>query len=203
MFYLSKSEQVAVVVLLALLVAGAGVLAYSRGHRSAGTEAGPLFLEAPPAGGDDSGLMVHVSGAVRIPGLYRLPAGSRLADALAQAGGTMPDADVDALNLAALLEDGARLHVPSRDQPSRAAATQTRPNPAAHEGPRLTSLNTATAEELERLPGIGPVYAERIIAYREQLRREEGRGFRSVDELLNVPGIGPRRLAGLRDYAIP
>jgi competence protein ComEA len=67
----------------------------------------------------------------------------------------------------------------------------------------LLSLNTATKEQLLGLPGIGPVYAGSIIAYREQLRREEGRGFRSVDELLNVPGIGPRRLAGLRDRVVP
>jgi len=197
MFYLSRSEQVAVVVLLALLVAGAGVLAYTRGQRSAWAEPGPLFVEAPA--GDDASrpLLVHVSGAVRLPGVYEVPAGARVADALGRAGGTTPEADVAALDLAAELEDGERLHVPTQQQAGRK-----RPDPAP-ERAGLISLNSATKEQLDSLPGIGPVYAERIIAYREQLRREEGRGFRSTDELLNVPGIGPRRLAALRDYVVP
>jgi len=138
MFYLSKSEQVAVVVLIALLVAGAGVLAYTRGQQAAPAEPGPLFVEAPAR----------------------------------------------ALRAAPAEEPGG----PGAAAPSRA---------------RLLSLNAATKEQLQGLPGIGPVYAEGIITYRERLRREEGRGFRSIDELLNVPGIGPRRLVGLRDYVVP
>lgn len=198
MFYLSRSEQVAVVVLLALLIAGAGVLAYTRGQRSAWAEPGPLFVEAPAGEGRSRALLVHVSGAVRLPGVYELPAGARVADALGRAGGTTPEADVAALNLAAELEDGGRLHVPTQEQAERG-----RQEPTAGDRAGLISLNTATKEQLDSLPGIGPVYAERIIAYREQLRREEGRGFRSIDELLNVPGIGPRRLAALRDYVVP
>ena len=197
MFYLSRSEQVAVVVLLALLVAGAGVLAYTRGQRSAWAEPGPLFVEAPARDDPARPLLVHVSGAVRLPGVYEVPAGARVADALGRAGGTTPEADVAALDLAAELEDGERLHVPTQQQ-----AERKRPDPAP-ERAGLISLNSATKEQLDSLPGIGPVYAERIIAYREQLRREEGRGFRSTDELLNVPGIGPRRLAALRDYVVP
>lgn len=203
MFYLSRSEQVAVVVLLALLVAGAGVLAYTRGQRSAWAEPGPLFVEAPERDDRSRALLVHVSGAVRLPGVYEVPAGARVADALGRAGGTTPEADVAALNLAAELEDGVRLHVPTQEQAGDLQAERRRQDPTPRDRAGLISLNTATKEQLDSLPGIGPVYAERIIAYREQLRREEGRGFRSIDELLNVPGIGPRRLAALRDYVVP
>ena len=203
MFYLSRSEQVAVVVLIVLLVAGAGVLAYTRGHRSAWAEPGQLLVE-PPAGDDQSrALVVHVSGAVRLPGIYHLPADSRVADALERAGGTTPDANLDALNLASQLDDGARLHVPAQGEHEGLEGVQGRARPAVGGRAGVISLNTATKEQLESLPGIGRVYAEGIITYREQLRREEGRGFRSIDELLNVPGIGPRRFAGLRDRVVP
>jgi len=200
MFYLSKSEQVAVVVLIALLVAGAGVLAYTRGQRA---EPGPLFLEAPARDDQSRALVVYVSGAVRLPGIYQLPVDSRVADALERAGGTTLDANVDALNLAAQLDDGARLHVPAQGETEGLEGVQEKAPLAVSGRAGVISLNTATKEQLESLPGIGRVYAEGIITYREQLRREEGRGFRSIDELLNVPGIGPRRLAGLRDRVVP
>ena len=203
MFYLSRSEQVAVVVLLALLVAGAGVFAYARGQRSARAAPGPLFVEAPTRDDQSRALVVHVSGAVRLPGIYQLPVDSRVADALGRAGGTTPDANVDTLDLAAQLDDGARLHVPTRGETAGPEGVQEKAHPTVRDRAGVISLNTATKEQLESLPGIGPVYAEGILTYREQLRREEGRGFRSVDELLNVPGIGPRRLAGLRDHVVP
>lgn len=131
---------------------------------------------------------VHAAGAVATPGLYRLPVGARVADLLSAAGGPTPDADLDQLNLAAPLNDGERVLVPRRgevvDAPVGAAAA----SPTAK-----VDLNTATAEQLDQLPGIGPATAEAIIRHRETHGR-----FRSVTDLLEVRGIGEAKLEQLR-----
>lgn len=136
-------------------------------------------------------LVVHVAGAVARPGLVRVPAGARVADAIAAAGGTVEGADLDRLNLAATLADGSRLYVPFAGRPVPPDET-----PAGAEGggaSTVVDLNTATAAELESLPGIGPATARAIIEHRQRHGR-----FRSVDELLAVRGIGPAKLAQIR-----
>ena len=139
---------------------------------------------------------VHVAGQVANPGVYAVPAGGRVADAVVAAGGTGPEADVEQLNLAARLSDGERIYVPRKGEPPPVAA----PAPAAAAGARPgaapagpVDLNTATAEQLEALPGVGPATSKAILAY----RASHGR-FRSVTELLEVPGIGPTKLEALR-----
>lgn len=133
-------------------------------------------------------LYVHVLGAVSKPGLYVLRSQARLVDAVAAAGGTTEDADLTAVNLARPLSDGEQIVVP-------AVGDQVAPDaPAAPGGDGRIDLNTADQAALESLPRIGPALAERIIAWRE----ENGR-FRSVDDLLAVPGIGEKLLDGLRD----
>ncbi len=138
-------------------------------------------------------LVVHVAGAVRRPGLYRLADGARVADALARAGGTTRKASVEALNLAAPLADGQQVLVPRQSavagSPSGGATT----TPA---GP--VSLSAATLEDLDTLPGVGPITAQKILDY----RTAHG-AFRSVDELDSVPGIGPARIETLRDLVVP
>ena len=125
-------------------------------------------------------LAVHVSGAVAEPDvLYYLPEGSRVADALETAGGALPEADLSRLNLAALLRDGQKIQVPLREE-------------AGESGP--LNLNLATAEELERLPGIGAALAGRIVSYREKYGP-----FAEVEDLLNVSGIGEKLLAAIED----
>jgi competence protein ComEA len=141
-------------------------------------------------------LIVDVVGAVRRPGLYRLAEGSRIADAVSRAGGTTPRADLDSVNLAAPLADGEQVVVPRKITGAGAAASRTVPRAAATAGP--VSLSTATLDELDALPGVGPVTAEKILDY----RTEHG-AFRSVDELDAVPGIGPARLDELRDLVVP
>jgi competence protein ComEA len=139
-------------------------------------------------------VVAHVAGAVARPGLYRLGGTPRIADAIDAAGGPAPDADLDAVNLAAPVADGERVYLPRRGElpPPLAAAGATAVSAGGGVGGPL-DLNTATEEQLEALPGIGPATAAAIVSY----RREHGR-FGSVDELLEVRGIGEAKLAELR-----
>jgi len=153
---------------------------------------------APPAGTSPTTAMpgpvvVYVAGAVARPGVYPVGGGARVADAVGAAGGTTPDADLDPLNLAARLSDGDRVFVPHKGQTPPAVLG---PGPAGDgsvsSGP--VNLNTATAEQLDALSGVGPATAHAIITWREQHGR-----FRSVQDLLQVRGIGPAKLEALRD----
>jgi competence protein ComEA len=142
---------------------------------------------------DGGRVTVHVAGAVRRPGLYRLPAGARIDDALRRAGGPGRRADLTAVNLATKLEDGRQVLVPERPTAtSRAAPSMESPAPAGAGPNAPVNLNAATIEQLDTLDGVGPGIAQRIIDYREQ----HG-SFRRVEELAEVPGIGPKRLAAL------
>jgi competence protein ComEA len=132
-------------------------------------------------------LVVHVAGAVRRPGLYRLAEGKRVADAVARAGGAAASADTAAINLAAPLADGMQVLVPRRVPGTAGKPTTARP-----------SLSSASVEELDALPGIGPVTAQKIVDY----RAAHG-GFRSVEDLDAIPGIGPARVEQLRDLVSP
>lgn len=136
-------------------------------------------------------LVVHVAGAVRRPGLYRLREGARIADAVARAGGAARRAELSAVNLAAPLVDGAQVLVPLRGPNGSPLGG----GPAAA-GP--VSLGSATVEQLDELPGVGPVTAQKIVDY----RAEHG-PFRSVDDLDAIPGIGPARLEQIRDLVTP
>jgi len=139
-------------------------------------------------------LRIHVAGAVAHPGIVELAPGARVAQAIEAAGGTLEGANADSLNLAAALEDGAQVRVPwLAPTPGELISG---PTPGAAEAPgALLNLNTATLAELDRLPGIGPSLAKEILAY-----REAHGAFASVDDLLLVPGIGPAKLAALRDW---
>jgi competence protein ComEA len=141
-------------------------------------------------------LVIDVAGAVRRPGLYRLRSGSRIDDAIAAAGGATAKAQLDAVNLAAPIADGEQVVVPGRGAAGLAAAASP---PAAGSSPSAPlDLNTATAEQLDSLPGIGPVTAQKILDY-----RQEHGAFHSVAELEGVPGIGAGRLAQLKGLVIP
>lgn len=141
-----------------------------------------------------AGVVVHVAGAVVRPGLVRLAAGARVADAVDAAGGLRPDADLDRLNLAAPLSDGQRVWVPIVGQDAPPEVDPGGGSPSAGTGaPAVVDLNTATASELESLPGVGPATAQAILDQRRRVGR-----FRSVDDLLDVRGIGPSKLAALR-----
>lgn len=163
---------------------------------------------ASPGAGERSKaarIYVHVAGAVRRPGLYRVPSRSRVAVAIERAGGPTRKADLAGVNLAAALEDGQQVIVPRRGAGGPVAATGAGPADAgASAGPAATgagaqiSLATATAEQLDGLDGIGPTLAKRIIEYRD------GKGgFRSVAQLREVEGIGPKRFETLKQSVRP
>jgi competence protein ComEA len=142
-------------------------------------------------------VFVHVVGRVRRPGVYELHEGDRVIDAIRAAGGAKQDADLRSINLAALLADGEQIIVWKRGAPGDPFPVS---GPAGSSGssgaggpPALINVNTATLDQLESLPGIGPALGQRIIDYREQHGP-----FASVDDLLNVSGIGDQRLADLR-----
>ena len=139
-------------------------------------------------------VVVHVVGAVHRAGLYRLADGSRIADAVKRAGGATPKANLELVNLAAPLVDGAQVVVPRRAATPTAASTSDSPGAPAVK----VSLNRASAEELDALPGVGPTTAQKILAY-----RQEHGAIGSVDELDAIPGIGPARLEQLRELVTP
>jgi competence protein ComEA len=176
----------------ALLVAAAALALLAVAGRwlaGAGTAGGePAAALVPERQAAAPALVVHVAGAVRRPGLYRLAEGKRVADAVARAGGATAPADTASINLAAPLADGMQVVVPRR---ARGAAAGT------GVGGRV-SLSSATAAELDALPGIGPVTAQKILDH----RMAHG-GFRSVDDLDAIPGIGPARIEQLRELVSP
>jgi competence protein ComEA len=141
-------------------------------------------------------LRIHVAGAVRQPGVYSLPAGSLVAQAIEAAGGPADSAWLDAINLAERVLDGDQVRVPylvaTGAEPPSPAATSSPGTPAPP-----VNLNTASASELDRLPGIGPSLAQEIIDY-----REAHGAFGSVEDLLSVPGIGPAKLEAIRDMVL-
>jgi len=149
-----------------------------------GEESGGGDFELSGQAGD---VVVDVTGAVGRPGVYRLPAGSRVTDAVERAGGAAPKAELEAVNLAARLADGQQVVVPERGPSGAAALTPG----AVEEGP--ISLGTATVEQLDTIDGIGPVTAEGIVEFREQRG-----GLSSVDQLDQISGIGPATMEALR-----
>ncbi len=179
-----RSDQMALAGLAAaLMLAGGAVI-------RAGRAAGPPLVSEPSA---PAQISVHVAGEVVWPGLYVLPSGARLQDAVRAAHGPTIVADLRRVNLAALLRDGDRVVVPRIVQPPYppvGGGHRERPasvRPAGGEGAPAVNVNTATAADLERLPGVGPVLARRIVEHRE------ARGlFRRLDDLLEVQGIGPK-----------
>ncbi|GGQ63722.1 hypothetical protein GCM10010280_07460 [Streptomyces pilosus] len=181
------------------------VRAADPGEERTGTADGPppARAAAPAGSGGPAAaeIVVDVGGKVREPGIHRLPAGSRVEDALRAAGGVRPGTRTDALNRARFLVDGEQLVVGAPAPPGAgAAAPGSAPGAATAAGGPVApvSLGTATLDQLDSLPGVGPVLAQHIIDYRTQ-----NGGFRSVDELREVNGIGERRFADLRDLVRP
>lgn len=153
-----------------------------------------------PQNGD---IQIHVVGAVEKPGVYTLPINSRVVDAVAAAGGSLPLADLEGINMAQTLLDAEQVLIPRRviSRPRVTVAPRLQPKPrtsttviAPESTSRVVNINTATASQLETLTGVGPATARAIISY----RTSKG-SFSKVEDLLNVPGIGPSKLAAMRN----
>ncbi|HEX2177933.1 MAG TPA: ComEA family DNA-binding protein [Actinomycetota bacterium] len=190
----SRSE-IALIVLLGIAVVGAGLVVIVRSsdppappvERVAAT---PQQAEASPSPAGQ--VVVHVSGQVTAPGVYELPAGSRVQDAIGAAGGALGEADANALNLAAVVADGQKITVP---KPGEAAPEAGDGAAAAAAGaPAKVNLNHATQAQLEELPGVGPVLAQRILTHRQTKGR-----FTSPRQLLEVSGFGPKKYESVKD----
>jgi competence protein ComEA len=191
---LSRGELIGIVVLVVVTLAGAGFW-YVRSLPRPVEVRAQVAPPVPAPGGSPSPevapVLVDVAGWVRRPGVYRLPASARVIDALDAAGGARPGAELQALNLAAPLVDGTQILVPRQGEAPPAPA----PGAVAGAVPgALVNVNTATAAELETLPGIGEVTAQAIIDH-----RTENGPFTSVDQLLDVTGIGDVTLENIRD----
>jgi competence protein ComEA len=190
-------------VLALVLVVGARFVV--RAGSAAGPGAPPIIGSAGAGAGGGAApavaakLVVYVVGAVRRPGVYRLAEGMRVEDAVLRAGGTTPKADLIGVNLAAPLADGEQVLVPARLPPAVAAAEGVVGSVGGGSVPAgPVQLSVATVEQLDTLPGIGPVTAQKIVDY----RTTHG-AFRSVDALDDVPGIGPSRVEQLRGLVVP
>jgi competence protein ComEA len=194
---LSRSQLVVYgAVAVALLLVGARALKADGGPATAAAggaaaEGAPTAALSVDGGGGD--IVVDVSGAVRRPGVYRMPSGSRVIDAMKRAGGATPGAVVEAINRAARLTDGQQVVVPARGAAAAATAASA---PATAAGP--ISLGSATVEQLDTIDGIGPVTAQKIVEYRDQ----HG-GLSSVEQLDQVSGIGPATMESLRSRIQP
>lgn len=183
---LAAAGSLALILLAGRFVLGAGTTTVAPLPSPPAETAGVTGLEA-------ARVVVDVVGAVRRPGLYRLEQGSRIADAVARAGGATGRADLAQVNLAAPLADGEQVVVPKRGVAGASVGTG---GTGTASGP--VHLSTATLDQLDSLPGIGPVTAQKILDY----RAKHG-AFSSVDELDAVPGIGPSRMDQLRDLVAP
>jgi competence protein ComEA len=191
-------------VVIWIAAAAVGVFALMRLTGSGGDETGePVRVDRSPGqsagvtrgGAERAGVYVHVAGAVRRPGLVRVPAGARVAEAVLRAGGPGRGADLTGVNLAALVEDGQQVVVPKAGaMPGGTGGTAGTPGSAEVK----PSLGSATVEQLDEIDGIGPTLAERIVEY-----RTENGGFSSLDELQDVDGIGEKRLETLREALQP
>lgn len=216
MLFLTREQRIVVALAVTALLVFSGGLLFQR-VRTASRANEPLFVESPLAAtAKPDSLLVHVAGCVKRPGVYRLNFGSRVQDALAAAGGVGEQGDPHQLNLAAYLNDGEKIEVPSRNHEGAATApalperspvsasgktarvvpgpdTPSKPSPewlARHK----VNLNRAGLSQLAMLPGIGPGLAQRILDYRKQRGR-----FSSVEDLKNVSGIGAKRFSALKD----
>ncbi|MCX7919894.1 MAG: helix-hairpin-helix domain-containing protein [bacterium] len=215
MFNLTKQEQLVILFLLGVILVGFGVKQYLNSRETVTVTPALANIQSTLAGSAPNAysgqtVIVHITGAVNNPGIYHLPFGSRLYDAITTAGDTTKQADINQLNLAEFIQDGEKIVVPFIGQAgeSKSDLTQTQqwqvyappaggalalPSSKSRQSGKI-NVNTASQSELETLPGIGPKLAQRIIQY-----RQEHGAFQRVEDLILVSGIGPKKMEQIKD----
>lgn len=204
MFNLSNQEKITIILLLIVIVVGVGIILYKNinsednfviNRASDISENNPAIqIEVPP-------LIIHIAGAVKIPGVYQLKSTDRIVDAVKIAGGATEEANLDLINLAALLKDGQKIIIPYKTYSETGEEINTNTYnyvASAYSSSGSTSakinINTANANMLQNLPGIGPVLSERIIEYRNQNGL-----FGMIDDIKDVSGIAEKKYEGIKD----
>lgn len=204
MFNLSNQEKITIILLLIVIVVGVGIVLYKNinsednfviNRASDISENNPAIqIEVPP-------LIIHIAGAVKIPGVYQLKSTDRIVDAVKIAGGATEEANLDLINLAALLKDGQKIIIPYKTYSETGEEINTNTYnyvASAYSSSGSTSakinINTANANMLQNLPGIGPVLSERIIEYRNQNGL-----FGVIDDIIDVSGIAEKKYEGIKD----
>jgi len=218
-FRFSRNQLIVAYIIVGLALVGIVVLVV----RTAPRGSGEVKIIEPGAAGASTEMLppkpqklsIHVAGKVKKPGLYEVAFGSRVKDAIQAAGGALPNADLESINLAEKLEDGEQVYIAQvgkikppavsvirggksakpTGESGKSSARSSGPKKLSKPGEGTVSINSAGLDELQRLPGIGPAYAQRIIDYRIQHGR-----FQAVDELDEVKGIGPKKLEKLRPF---
>ncbi len=180
---MKKSEQY-ILFVIGILIVAIGILSFLYIDRRLSLVP-EVTVETPSNSGNPSCVVVHVAGRVKKPGVYKLPFGARVYEAVEAAGGNLRDADMDSINLARTLRDGEKIFIPQKTSSNTVISTRE----------KKIDINTMGKEELLKLPGVGEKLAERIIKH-----RETHGPFRDIDELKNVSGIGDKKLKEIKDY---
>jgi competence protein ComEA len=197
-------KRLAFILTLAVLFAGASFYFYNQ--KSHVTETTAVIPAVPNSGAvtaktDTGEIVVYISGAVNKPGVLRVPAGSRVVDVVAAAGGLAPGADPAKVNLAKVVKDGMQVNVPGGTTPagsgagsaSHGGSSNVSSSNGSYNGEKI-SINYASKAELDKLPGIGPALAEKIVEY-----RQANGNFRDISELKKVPGVSEAKFNGLKE----
>lgn len=195
-----EKKKLIVIASLIVILAGLSIWQSTPGK----LEGGVMQNGEPLAESKTKGLTVYVSGEVKNPGMYEMPAGSRAKEAIEKAGGMTLNANVNKVNLAKKCKDGMQINVPAvsgkkaktrvGNSQGRTSAESVSSTAAVQDNPTKVNLNSATIEELENLPGVGPATAEKIIEYRQQQR------FNKIEDIMNIKGIGKAKFQKMKEY---
>ncbi|MGI6294498.1 MAG: helix-hairpin-helix domain-containing protein [Armatimonadota bacterium] len=202
----SRNQKIVLVAIIGLAVLG---LALKLARNTQSRIHGDIVLTEPAQQEETSKVIFQVAGCVNKPGVFNVAKGTRIIEGIKLAGGPTADADLESLNLAAKIEDGSKIYIPSKSVAPEATAVMTMPaaskspsssrtsssNKLHNPGDGKVNINTADENELQRLPGVGPSTAQAILDYRSKIRR-----FSSVDQLDDVKGIGPKKLDKMRPF---